>query len=58
MKHEEFAEQAAKRLEAVADRLEDEGRRLGVHGAVSARAGEKARKNRKPHVRRRHLVRG
>ncbi|HEX2182078.1 MAG TPA: hypothetical protein VHH10_07310 [Rubrobacteraceae bacterium] len=40
MRHEEFAEQAARRLEAVADRLEEEGRRLGVHGAVSARAGE------------------
>jgi hypothetical protein len=24
----------------VADRLEEEGHRLGVHGAVSARAGE------------------
>ena len=41
MKHEEFAEQTAKRLEAVADRLEEEGRRLGIHGAVSARAGER-----------------
>jgi hypothetical protein len=40
MKHEEFAERAAKRLEAVADGLEKEGRRLGIHGAVSARAGE------------------
>ena len=40
MKHEEFAEQTAKVLEAVADQLEEEGRRLGVHGAVSARAGE------------------
>jgi hypothetical protein len=40
MRHEEFAEQTAKRLEAVADKLEEEGRRLGIHGAVSARAGE------------------
>lgn len=40
MRHEEFAERAAKRLEAVADRLDEEGRRLGIHGAVSARAGE------------------
>ena len=40
MRHEEFAERAAERLEAVADRLEEEGRRLGIHGAVSARAGE------------------
>lgn len=40
MRHEEFAERAAKRLEAVADRLEEEGRKLGIHGAVSARAGE------------------
>jgi hypothetical protein len=40
MRHEEFAERAARRLEAEADRLEEEGRRLGIHGAVSARAGE------------------
>jgi adenylate kinase len=40
IRHEEFAERAAERLEAVADRLEEEGHRLGVHGAVSARAGE------------------
>ena len=40
MKHEEFAERAAKRLLDMADRLEEEGRRLGVNGKVSARAKE------------------
>jgi hypothetical protein len=40
MRHEEFAERAAERREAVADGLEEEGRRLGVHGAVSACAGK------------------
>ncbi len=30
MKHEEFAERAGRRLETVADRLEGEGRRLGI----------------------------
>ncbi len=40
MRHEEFAERAAERLEAVADGLEQEGRELGIQGAVSARVGE------------------
>ncbi len=40
MKHEEFAKRAAKRLLDMADRLEEEGRRLGVNGKVSARAKE------------------
>ena len=43
MKHEEFAQRAGSRLEAVADRLEGEGRRQGVDGEDSktkARAQE------------------
>ena len=43
MKHEEFAERAGRRLEAVADRLEGEGRKLGIDGEASkitARAQE------------------
>ena len=43
MKHEEFAERAGRRLETVADRLEGEGRRLGIDGEASkitARAQE------------------
>lgn len=43
MKHEEFAERAGRRLETVADRLEGEGRRLGIDSAASkttARAQE------------------
>ena len=43
MKHEEFAERVGRRLEAVADRLEGEGRRLGIDSAASkttARAQE------------------
>ena len=43
MKHEEFAERAGRRLETVADRLEGEGRRLGIGSAASkttARAQE------------------
>ena len=35
MKHEEFAQRAARRLEAVADRTEEEARRLGIDGEVS-----------------------
>ena len=38
-RHEKFAERAARRLEAVADRLE-EGRVFGIDDALSARAGE------------------
>ena len=39
MKHEEFAERAERRLEAVADRLEGEGRRSGTEArAAIARA--------------------
>jgi hypothetical protein len=43
MKHEAFAEQAGRRLEAVADRLEDDAGRLGIDGEASktkARAQE------------------
>jgi hypothetical protein len=43
VKHERFAERAGRRLEAVADRLEGEGRGLGIDGGASktkARAGE------------------
>lgn len=43
MRHEAFAKRAERRLEAVADRLEDEGRRLGIEGEASkttARAQE------------------
>jgi hypothetical protein len=43
MNHEEFAGRAAKQLEAVADRTEEEARRLGIDGEASgtrARAGE------------------
>ena len=43
MKHEEFAERAGRRLETVADRLEGEGRRLGIDSPASktsARAQE------------------
>jgi hypothetical protein len=43
MEHEEFARRAAWRLEAVADRTEEEARRLGIHGEASgtrARAQE------------------
>jgi hypothetical protein len=43
VKHEEFAERAGRRLEAVADRLEGEGRKLGIDGEASkitARAQE------------------
>jgi hypothetical protein len=43
MKHEAFAERASRRLEAVADRLEGEGKRLGMDGEASriaARAQE------------------
>jgi hypothetical protein len=35
MKHEEFAERAARRLEAVADRTEEEMRRLGIDAQAS-----------------------
>ena len=35
MNHEEFAQRAARRLEAVADRTEEETRRLGIDGEVS-----------------------
>ena len=35
MKHEEFARRAARRLEAVADRTEEEARRLGIDGEAS-----------------------
>ena len=40
MNHEEFTQRAARRLEAVADRTEEETRRLGIDGAAS---GMKAR---------------
>ena len=43
MNYEEFAVRAQRRLEAVADRLEGEGRRLGIDGEASkptARAKE------------------
>jgi hypothetical protein len=43
MKHEAFAERAGRRLEAVADRLEDDTRSLGMDGEASkttARAQE------------------
>ena len=43
MRHEAFAKRAERRLEAVADRLEGEGRRLGIDGEASkttARAKE------------------
>ena len=43
MRHEEFAERAGARLEAVADRLESEGVRLGIDGEAAktkARAQE------------------
>jgi hypothetical protein len=43
VKHEEFAERAGRRLETVADRLEGEGRRLGIDSEASkitARAQE------------------
>ncbi len=39
MLHAEFAERVARRLEAVADRLDEEGRRLDLD-TVSARANE------------------
>ena len=35
MKHEEFARRVARRLKAVADRTEEEARRLGIDGEVS-----------------------
>ena len=35
MKREQFAPRAARRLEAVADRLEGEGKRLGIDGEAS-----------------------
>lgn len=43
MRHEDFAERAGRRLQATADRLEGEGRTLGIDGGVSkiaARARE------------------
>jgi hypothetical protein len=43
MNHQEFARRAAERLEEVADRTEEEARRLGMDGhgsATRARAGE------------------
>lgn len=43
MKHTEFAERAARRLESAADHLEDEGRRLEISdqaSKISARVGE------------------
>jgi hypothetical protein len=43
VKHEEFAERAGRRLEAVAERLEADTRRLGINGEASkttARAQE------------------
>ena len=43
MKHKEFAERVVGRLEETADRLEGEGRRLGIDGEASkitARARE------------------
>jgi hypothetical protein len=35
MKHEEFARRVARRLEAVADRTEEEAQRLGIDSEVS-----------------------
>ena len=35
MKHEEFTRRVARRLEAVADRTEEEAQRLGIDGEVS-----------------------
>ena len=35
MNHEQFARRAARRLEAVADRTEEDVRRLGIDGEVS-----------------------
>ena len=43
MKHEQFAERTGRRLEAVAERLEEDIRRLGINGEASktkARAQE------------------
>jgi hypothetical protein len=40
MKHERFAERTAKRLELVADRLEDEHRQQEADGEILARAQE------------------
>ena len=43
MKHEQFAQRAGRRLEAVAERLEDDIRSLGINGEASktkARAQE------------------
>ena len=40
MDHERFAERAARRLELVADRLEEERRQYGADGDVLARAKE------------------
>ena len=43
MRHEEFAHRAGRRLEATADRLEEEAHELGIDGGASgtgARAGE------------------
>ena len=43
MRHEDFAERAGRRLQATADRLEGEGRTLGIDGGASkiaARARE------------------
>ena len=43
MKHEEFAEKTGRRREAVPDRLEGEGKRLGIDGeasGITARAQE------------------
>jgi hypothetical protein len=43
VKHEEFAERVGRRLEAVADRLEGEGRRLGIDGeAQRSRRGPRS----------------
>ena len=40
MGHKEFAELAAQHLDAVADRLEDEGRKRGIDGKISERSRE------------------
>jgi hypothetical protein len=41
--HEEFAHRAAGRLEEVADRIEGEARRLGIHGEASGTRAQEMR---------------
>lgn len=40
MRHERFAERTARHLEAMADELQEKGRRLEIDGRISARANE------------------